>query len=155
MTCSTDSARGSRRAGAGGRTSRDGSPDVSPSRCANRCSPRTATTARPADVAASGRWSLVALAQRGEEVGDVGLAHGGQVVDAAGREPVDVAAQVAPVGQQGVGRQPALDREVVEVGVDDPRRGQARVGRGHGRRGQTRTSSSGAVVSPCASATGS
>ena len=36
-----------------------------------------------------------------------------EVVDALGREELVVAAQVAPVGAEGVGRQAALDREVV------------------------------------------
>ena len=50
-------ARGSLRGAAGGRTLLAGSDPASPSAAANACSPRTATTARPAELAASGRWS--------------------------------------------------------------------------------------------------
>ena len=56
-TSSTGSAFGSRRGAAGGLTSRAGSSSTSPSRTANLCSPRTATSARAADDAASGGWS--------------------------------------------------------------------------------------------------
>ena len=56
-TDSTGTALGSRRAGVGGRTSCATSSGTRPSSRANRCSPRTATTARAADVADSGGWS--------------------------------------------------------------------------------------------------
>jgi hypothetical protein len=57
----------------------------------------------------------VAPAQRDEEVTDIGLRHLLQVVDAAQRQMLGVAAQIAPVGAQGVGRDAALDGQVVEV----------------------------------------
>ena len=53
-TSGTEIALGSRRGGAGGRTWRAGSLPASRSAAANACSPRTATTARPAELAASG-----------------------------------------------------------------------------------------------------
>jgi hypothetical protein len=53
-TSATEMAFGSRRGGAGGRTGRAGSCPASPSAAANACIPRTATTARPAELAASG-----------------------------------------------------------------------------------------------------
>ncbi|GAA4718488.1 hypothetical protein GCM10023349_43100 [Nocardioides conyzicola] len=62
----------------------------------------------------------VALAQAHEEVDDGRLGDLVEVVDAALRQVADVPAQVAPVRRQGVGREPALDREVVEVGADRP-----------------------------------
>ena len=50
-------ARGSFRGLTGGWTRPAGSDRASPSAAANACSPRTATTARPAELAASGEWS--------------------------------------------------------------------------------------------------
>ncbi len=56
-TSCTVIALGSRRGGDGGRTCRAGSAAVRPWAAAKACSPRTATTARPAELAASGMCS--------------------------------------------------------------------------------------------------
>ena len=110
---------GSRRLGVGGLTAEATSSAVRPSAAAKRCSPRTAITARAADTADSGDGPGVgvAAAQRDEEVADVGLGDLGQVVDAAQRQVLGVAAQIAPVRAQGVGGDAAFDGQVVEVAL--------------------------------------
>jgi hypothetical protein len=101
----------------------------------------------------------VALAQGGEEVGDRRFADVTEVVEAAADEVFGVAPQVAPVGQQRVGRQAALDGEVVEVGPNDLRWRTPYAAGGPDRggrldRGQDRASASGVTGRSCASATG-
>ncbi|BCJ67959.1 hypothetical protein GCM10009779_57410 [Polymorphospora rubra] len=101
----------------------------------------------------------VALAQPGDVRGDLRGPDRGEVVDAVGRERVEVAVQVPPVRGEGVRRQSAFDGQVVEVGADRTPQGRRRrwpvTGlRGRGRRRQASTSASGRVAMPCASATG-
>ena len=57
----------------------------------------------------------IAAPQRHQELADVVLADLGQVVDAAGRQVLEVAAQVAAIGAQRVGGDAALDGQVIEV----------------------------------------
>jgi hypothetical protein len=64
----------------------------------------------------------VALAEAGQEPQDRCLGDLAEVGDALLVQVGQVAAQVAAVGRQRVRRQPALDREVVEVGADGARR---------------------------------
>ena len=64
------------------------------------------------------RVSLAPLAQAHQERGHRRLGDRVQVVDALRGEELVVAAEVATVGAQRVGREAALDREVVEVGAD-------------------------------------
>ncbi len=59
----------------------------------------------------------VAPAQGDQEVADIGLGHLGQIIDSALGQVLCVAAQVAPVGAQGVGRHAPLDRQVIEVAL--------------------------------------
>jgi hypothetical protein len=87
----------------------------------------------------------VALAQGGEEAGDVGFGDLGQVVPSGGGQRADVPAQVTAVRRQGVRGQPALDGQVVEVRRDGARRR---------RRAQPSASASGVSAMACASATG-
>jgi hypothetical protein len=61
---------------------------------------------------------VVALAQPRQERGHVVLADLADRRTAACEERVDVTPQVAPVGAQGVRRESAVVREVVEVGAD-------------------------------------
>ena len=56
-------------------------------------------------------------AQRDEEVTDIGLGHGTQIVDPAQVQVLAVAAQIAPVGTDGVDGHATLDGEVVEVAL--------------------------------------
>jgi hypothetical protein len=74
--------------------------------------------------------------------GDIGGPRIPQRIDAGRLQEVRVAAQVAPVGGERVTRQPTLDREMVEVGVDGP------------VDAQLSTSAVGRTGMPCASATG-
>ncbi|BBX15114.1 hypothetical protein MNVM_41950 [Mycobacterium novum] len=62
----------------------------------------------------------VAAPQRHQEVGDVALAGTCQVVDAAGQQVLAVAAQIPPVGAQGVGGDPPLDRQMIQVALQLP-----------------------------------
>ena len=62
----------------------------------------------------------VALAQPDQEVRHRLLGDPVQVVDARARQVLEVAPQVAAVRRERVRRQPALDRQVVEVGADRP-----------------------------------
>ncbi len=87
----------------------------------------------------------VALPQSGKELGDIGLDDVGQRGPAAGVEQLRVAVQIAAVGRQRVGRQPAFDGKVVEVTPD------ARLDRRDIR--QRSTESSATESRPCASAT--
>ena len=82
----------------------------------------------------------------------VELADRGRRVDLATRQVGQVAPQVPSVRRQRVRREPALDRQVVEVG---PQRVlQRRRGDHRSTRGQRSTSSSWTPCAPCASATG-
>ena len=113
-----------------------------PSRAAKRCRPRTALTARAADAADSGGWSASPSRSRARYAGDVALARPRR----ARRRPAAgqrrrVAVQVAPVRRERVAGQPALDREVVEVGPHDRRHSGQRQLRRRAL-GQARTSSS-------------
>jgi hypothetical protein len=72
----------------------------------------------------------------------VALAGRGQIVDARGGEGQDIPIKIATVRREGVTGQPALDAQVVEVGLDLP------------RQPQLSTSASGRTCMPCASATG-
>jgi hypothetical protein len=92
---------------------------------------------------------VVPLAQRGEEPGHVGLGDLPQPADAGRGQVLGVPAQVTAVGGDRVGRQPALDREVVQIAGDDPFDVRSRVQGG----AQVRTSWSGTAVTPWASAT--
>src|SRR3954464_3678232 len=121
MSATTDStgiAFGSRRAGVGGRTSCATSSGTSPSSSANRCSPRTATTARAADVADTGGAAPPPPppppAERGQDPGDVGLRDLAHAPHAGRVQVLGVPPQVPPVGGDRVGGETALDGEVVE-----------------------------------------
>jgi len=59
----------------------------------------------------------IATPQRHQEVADVDLGDLRQIVDAAQRQVLGVAAQVAPVGAQRVRGHAALDGQVVEVAL--------------------------------------
>ncbi|GAA0547859.1 hypothetical protein GCM10010172_32120 [Paractinoplanes ferrugineus] len=72
--------------------------------------------AHGADGTGGTRRRQALLAQGGEVGGDVGGADGGEVV---GGQERGVTVEVASVGLEGVARQAPLDRQVVEVGVDD------------------------------------
>lgn len=73
------------------------------------------------------------------EFGDVASGHRAQALDAASGEEIAVAGQITTVGAEGVARGSALDREVVEVGVDLPlEHAPARLVRGFGCRGARR-----------------
>ena len=108
---------GSRRPGVGGLTACATSNSARPSAAANRCRPRTAIRVRAADTADSGDdpGSRIAAPQRHQEFADIVLAGLGQVVDAAQREVLEVAAQVAAIGAQGIGRDAPLDRQMIEI----------------------------------------
>ena len=93
---------------------------------------------------------LVPGTQRGQEPGDVGLRDLAQGADAGRGQVPNIAAQVAAVGRDRVRREPALDRQVVQVAGDDPLEVTRR--RIEGSR-QDSTSSSATAVIPCASAT--
>ena len=96
---------------------------------------------------------VIPLAQPGEELGDVLLAHVVGPFDADRGEVVAPAAEVATVGRQGVPRGAALDVEVGQPRVDGPphRSGAGRrLGRGWG---QDRASSRAMLSMPKASAT--
>ena len=110
---------GSRRPGVGGLTACATSNSARPSAAANRCRPRTAIRVRAADTADSGDDAgfRIAAPQRHQEFADVVLADLGQVVDAAQREVLEVAAQVAAIGAQRVGCDSPLDRQVIEVSL--------------------------------------
>ena len=73
-----------------------------PSAAAKRCSPRTARAARGRRTAASGGMRRVALAQRHQEVADVGLGDSASRAPAAPRS--SGSGEVAPVGRQRVAR---------------------------------------------------
>ena len=93
--------------------------------------------AADADHVAGDRGGRLGLRQVPDELGDV---DGGDLPDlrhaAPGQEP-DVPVQVAPVGRDGVGREPPFGPDVVEVvreglgqGEGEPRPRQARLGLG-------------------------
>jgi hypothetical protein len=92
---------------------------------------------------------VVPLPERGEETGHVGPGDLPEPAHPGGREVLGVAAQVTAVGGDRVGRQAALDGQVVQVAGDDPLDG----GPGAQRGGQVRTSSSAVTDMPWASAT--
>ena len=96
-----------------------------------------------------GRVLLVALPQGDEEGGDVLLTDLGDRADAGPGEVLQIAVQVAAIGQQRVAGRAALDDQMVEIAADGLRQrgGQRRVG-------QRSTSSRARGVAPCASATG-
>ena len=88
---------------------------------------------------------LAALTQRDEKGEDVCLLDPVGSGDPGRRQVLDIAAQVAAVGGDGVGRQSTLDRQVIEVGLQrDLERASA----------QRSTSSSASTSAPWASATG-
>ena len=151
-TSARGSALGSRLAGVGGFTPLAGSTSASPSASANLWNPRTATTVRAAHVELSGGWSAAALAQRDEEGRDRRLGDRVQRVETGGVEVLEVAPQVAPVRRERVGGQPALDRQVVEVGAD---RALDAGDRGGYARSWASTSSGSTASMPTASPTGS
>ena len=111
----TGNAFGSRRAGVGGRTSREGSALTVPSASRNRCQPRAATTARAADDGASGGSVGGARPQVDQEVRDVLRGDLGDRRPAGQGQELQVALQIPAIGQQGVAGDAALDGEVVEV----------------------------------------
>ena len=59
--------------------------------------------------------------ERGQERGDVRLRHVLDRLRAGSREEVDLAPEISLVGLQRVGREAALDREVIEVDPDGTR----------------------------------
>jgi hypothetical protein len=95
------------------------------------------------------RMVVVPLPQGREEPGDVGLGDLPEARHPCGVQISGVAAQVAAVGGDRVGRESAFDREVVEVTGDDPLDGGPCVQRCR----QDSTSSSATAAMPCASAT--
>ncbi|GAB3871288.1 hypothetical protein GCM10028802_02480 [Terrabacter terrigena] len=105
--------------------------------------------------ARSRRGREAALAQRGEEVGDVRLRDARGVVDALGSQERNVAPEVACVGLQRVVRGALLDPDVVEPPADvalearDPCRGWT----GGDLLRQDSASSRVTEAMPCASAT--
>ena len=109
-------ALGSRCGAAGGRTPREGSVVASPSRAANRWNPRTATTVRAAEAADRAAPPSAPERSAARNSADVPLAHGVGLGEPAGPAERAVAPQVAAVRRHGVAGQPALDRQVVEVG---------------------------------------
>ena len=119
-TSESGSALGSRLAGAGGFTPLAGSRSVSPSATANRWNPRTATKVRAADVELSGGCSASPSRSRIRKPETVSSVIEAEIVDAGVRQVLQVAAQVAPVRSEGIGRESLLDRQVVEVGADRP-----------------------------------
>ena len=114
-TASRAMALGSRLAAVGGATWRAGSASASRSPTANACSPRTATTARPTELTASGGCSSSPTASAAAELGHVQLGHVGQRAPAAPAQEGGVPAQVPLVGPHGVVGQPALHDQVLQV----------------------------------------
>jgi len=102
----------------GGRTARATSSSANPSAAANRCSPRTAISARAArhrrqrDLAGIG----IPTSQRHQELADVILADLSQIVNSPVRQVLRVAAQVRGDTSSACSPpRPRLDRQMVEV----------------------------------------
>ena len=97
---------------------------------------------------------VVARPQGDQERRDVGLRDLAQVVASGAAQVGGVAVEVTAVGAERVGREPPLDREVVEVGLD--RAPDRRLGAGGRRGGRAQTSASDRADTgrPCASPTG-
>ena len=108
------------RGGAGGRTPLAGSDPASPSATANACSPRTATTARPAELAASGRCSPSPSRSPARNAATSSVVTSPITVRPRAASGRGVPEQVPPVGLQRVRGQAALHRQMVEIPADRP-----------------------------------
>ena len=134
---------GSRCAGVGGRTARGrvvGHEPVEQREPVEAAHGDDGPRRRRRATAAGGSASPSRSAAR--NAGDVGSVTSPRSAHARAGQELDVAAQVAAVGRERVGRQPALDRQVVEVAGDDPVDGGRTRPRAHGLAARSGTSTS-------------